>query len=279
MILTTKQIDEKIRKYRELGKIIISMKSIASANVKRAQNLIESLREYEMNLIDSISTLLSHFPNLTIERIEGGKSLVVVYGSDLGLCGVFNEKVSKKAQDVFGKSENLLGYLIVGKKLADIMDSKVLKVFSAPTHYEAIYARASELIDEISKLFKENISEIYTIFNEFLGIGSYRPTVRRIFPFEVKREKVSEIPPIVDIPPQEILIGLIVDYIFARIYRAYLESFLSENGVRLMNMNNASSSIERNLEKLKLERNYYRQEEITAEIEEIMSAYKVIAGE
>ena len=278
MKLTTKQIDEKIRKYRELEKIIISMKSIASANVKRAQNLIESLREYETNLIDSISTLLSYFPNLTIEKVEG-KSLVVVYGSDLGLCGVFNEKVSKKAQDVFGKSENLLGYLIVGKKLADIMDSKVLKVFSAPTHYEAIYARASELIDEISKLFRENISEIYTVFNEFLGIGSYRPTVRRIFPFEVKREKVSEFSPIVDIPPQEILIGLIVDYIFARIYRAYLESFLSENGVRLMNMNNASSSIERNLEKLKLERNYYRQEEITAEIEEIMSAYKVIAGE
>ena len=46
-----------------------------------------------------------------------------------------------------------------------------------------------------------------------------------------------------------------------------------------MNMNNASKSIERNIKKLDVEKNYYRQEEITDEIQEIISAYKVIVGE
>ncbi|RMD46632.1 MAG: hypothetical protein D6831_01535, partial [Aquificota bacterium] len=86
-------------------------------------------------------------------------------------------------------------------------------------------------------------------------------------------------PPIVDIDPTEILSNLIIEYIFANIYRSYLESFLSENGVRLMNMNNASKSIEKNINRLQIEKNYYRQEEITNEIQEIIGAYKVIAGE
>lgn len=44
-------------------------------------------------------------------------------------------------------------------------------------------------------------------------------------------------------------------------------------------MDNASKSIEKNIKNLEIERNYFRQEEITDEIQEIISAYRVITGE
>ncbi len=275
---STREIEERIRKFREIEKIVLSMKSIASSNVRRAQSLIESLREFEENVVSSVGMVLSYFPELSLQ-VPKGKVLVVVFGSDQGLCGNFNDRVFEKAREIFGEREDLMGFLVVGRKLSDLMEDKVIRTFSAPTHYESIYPRASELIDQVSVIFLEGVSELYTVFNEFLGVGSYRPVVRRVFPFEVEREAVWDIPPILDIPPEEVLSGLITDYIFSRIYRAYLESFLSENGVRLMNMNNASSAIERSLESLRIEKNYFRQEEITSEIEEIMTAFKLLVEE
>ena len=278
MRITTKQIDEKIKKYEELQKIVISMKSVASANVKKAQDLISSLREYERSILDLIALMLSHFPRLGMREIPVKGSIVVVFGSDLGLCGVFNERVAEKATSLF-KGKELKGYLVVGRKLSDIIEHKKIKVFRAPTHYEAIYSRASELIEEVSEILRNEVFEIYTVYNQFSGIGKYKPVVKKVFPFEVRIGKSDNIPPVLDIPPEDIIKGLIMDYVFAMFYTAFLESFLSENGVRLMNMNSASSSIGKNLERLKMERNYYRQEEITAEIEEIMSTYKALSQE
>ncbi len=275
---STKEIEERIRKFREIEKIVLSMKSIASSNVRRAQILIESLREFEENVVSSVGMVLSYFPDLSL-NVSGGKVLVVVFGSDQGLCGNFNDRVFERALGVFGKRGELMGFLVVGRKLSDLMEDNVIRTFSAPTHYESIYSRASELIDQISLIFSEEVSELYTVFNEFLGVGSYRPVVRRVFPFEVERKEVWGVPPILDIPPKEVLSGLISNYIFSRIYRAYLESFLSENGVRLMNMNSASSAIERSLESLHIEKNYFRQEEITSEIEEIMTAFRLLVEE
>ncbi|WP_457600165.1 F0F1 ATP synthase subunit gamma [Hydrogenivirga sp.] len=275
---TTREIEERIRKFSEIGKIVLSMKSIASSNVRRAQSLIDSLREFEEGVVSSVKLVLSYFPELNLHLPEG-KTLVVVFGSDQGLCGSFNDKLAEKVTEEFVNKEELVGFLIVGRRLSDLIGERKLRVFSAPTHYESIYPRASELIEEISRFFLRGVSRIYTVFNEFTGVGSYRPVVSRVFPFEVSREEVWGIPPVLDIPPQEVLSGLITDYVFSRVYRAYLESFLSENGVRLMNMNSASSAIERTIGELEIERNYYRQEEITTEIEEIMTAFKLLGGE
>jgi len=112
----------------------------------------------------------------------------------------------------------------------------------------------------------EKINEVYVAYNQFMGIGRYRPVYKKVIPFEIERKRLFSFPPVVDIDPSQILSHLIIEYLFAGIYRAYIESFLSENGVRLMNMSNASKSIEKNIKKLDVEKNYYRQEEITDEI-------------
>lgn len=276
---TTKDIELKIKKFEDIGKIILSMKSIASLNVQKSQHQIESLRAYEDEINDSLKKILSYFPEVSIS-FETGRKAVVVYGSDQGLCGLFNEKIAKEAEERFLDKEGFQGFIVIGKKLDDAIINGKMKVFKAPVDYESIYSYASELIEYISSVYVSGkINELYVAYNQFMGIGRYRPVVKKIFPFEIEREELFAFPPVVDIKPTEILSNLIIEYIFANIYRAYLESFLSENGVRLMNMNNASKAIEKNINHLEIEKNYYRQEEITNEIEEIISAYKVIAGE
>lgn len=273
---STKEIEERIRKFQEIGKIVLSMKSIASMNVQRSHLLIDNLREYEGEITLSIKTILSHFPEVRFS-FEGEEKLIVVYGSDQGLCGLFNERIGDFIKERF-EGDDGVHLVLVGKKLGDVIQERVLKVLSAPVSYESIYTQASELIELIADMYLGgSIGEIYLAYNEFRGIGSYTPRLRKVIPFEVKREEIYTFPPITDMPPEEILSGLVVEYLYSNLYRAYLESFLSENGVRLMNMNNASRSIDKTIGELQIERNYLRQEEITSEIEEILTAYRELS--
>jgi len=275
---STREIEERIRRFQEIGKIVLSMKSIASMNVQRAHLLIDNLRGYEEEITLSIKTILSHFPEVRLS-FEGEERVIVVYGSDQGLCGLFNERIGNFVKRRF-QGDDGIHLVLVGKKLGDVIQERVLRVLGAPVSYESIYAHASELIELISEMYLGgNIGEVYLAYNEFRGIGSYAPRLRKVVPFEVKREEIYTFPPITDMPPEEILSGLVVEYLYSNLYSAYLESFLSENGVRLMNMNNASRSIERTIGELEIEKNYFRQEEITSEIEEILTAYKELSEE
>jgi len=272
---TTEEIQEKIKKFEDIGKIILSMKSIASLNVQNSQHQILSLRNYEEEITDSLKMLLSYYPNINLS-FEKGKKAIIVYGSDQGLCGLFNERI---ANFVKNNIKNYEGLIIIGKKLDETIQDNKLKSFSSPVNYEVIYSYASELLEYITEIYVSGkINEIYVAYNQFLGVGKYIPVYRRIIPFEIKREDVFKFPPITDIKPEKILSNLIVEYIFSNIYRSYLESFLSENSVRLMNMNNASRTIEKSIKRLEIEKNYYRQEEITGEIQEILIAYKILTG-
>lgn len=273
---TTEEIKAKIKKFEDIGQIVLSMKSIASLNVQNTQRQIQSLRDYEEEITSSLKMLLSYYPNITL-GFEEGKKAIIVYGSDQGLCGLFNERIAKFVSYTFKDYE---GLIVIGKKLDDTIQDNKLKSFAAPVNYETIYSYASELLEYITEIYvNRKINEIYVAYNQFLGIGKYRSVYRRIIPFEIEREEIFKFPPVTDVNPERILSDLIVEYIFSNIYRSYLESFLSENSVRLMNMNNASKAIEKNIKKLEIEKNYYRQEEITNEIQEILTAYKVLTGE
>ncbi len=265
-------IELKIKKFEDIRKIVLSMKSIASMNVQSSQQYIKNVRFYEEKVIEAISDMLSYYPQLVLPFQEG-KVCVVAFGSDQGLCGLFNDRIAKKAK-VFSQDAV---FITVGKKLKDVFPFKPIKYFNAPINFDSIYSSANELISVVSELFiSGEIGEVKLLFNKFKGIGSYEPAVRKVIPFEVKRRSLFGFTPIVDIEPDVILSHLIIEYIYILIYRAYLESFLSENSVRLMNMNNASRSIDRKLQQLSIEKNYYRQEEITGEIEDTVVSYKAI---
>lgn len=276
---TTKDIELKIHKFEGIKKIVISMKSIASLNLQKAQHLIDSIREYESQINETLKGILSYYPDINLSFTKGKKA-IIVYGSDQGLCGLFNEKLANFVQTEFKEKEDFYGFIVIGKKLDDFITDNKIKTFPAPIDYGSIYSYATNLMEFLSDLYISNqINEIYLSYNQFVGIGKFKTVIKKVIPFEIKRKNIYEYPPIVDINPIEILSSSIIEYIYSNVFRAYIESFISENGVRMMNMNNASKSIEKSINKLEIEKNYFRQEEITNEIEEIISAYKVLVGE
>ncbi|MBC8388781.1 MAG: F0F1 ATP synthase subunit gamma, partial [Actinobacteria bacterium] len=70
---------------------------------------------------------------------------------------------------------------------------------------------------------------------------------------------------------QKLLQGLIPEYIFTMVYGILLESVASEIGARMIAMKSASDSAEEMIRDLTIKYHKARQQQITAEIVEIIS--------
>jgi F-type H+-transporting ATPase subunit gamma len=79
----------------------------------------------------------------------------------------------------------------------------------------------------------------------------------------------SRIPPIVTLPPEQLLDQLAEEYVYAELCAAVMLSYAAENEARMQAMIAARSNVERKLDELTASYRNLRQEEITAEIIEL----------
>lgn len=272
---STSEIKDKIDKFAEIDKIILSMKAIASINVQQAQLQIENIRLYQKEIKKSLDEIYSLFPEIILETAKGEK-LYIVWGSDQGLCGNFNNSLSQKANSISETEKNINGFILIGKRLKNDFTGRLIDTLNSPSDINSIHSYAGNLIKDILEIYSTGkIEEIYLVYSLFKGIGSYETQIQKVIPFIPEHQLIDDIP-LVDMKPQDLLKNVLFEYIYSFIYQAYLDSFLSENGVRLMNMNNASKNMEEKTKQLEIENNYFRQEEITAEMLGIISSYQIL---
>jgi F-type H+-transporting ATPase subunit gamma len=88
---------------------------------------------------------------------------------------------------------------------------------------------------------------------------------------EAKKFGTAEVDYIYDQPPQELLDGLLRQYVASQIYHALLESSAAEQAARMTAMDAATSNASKMIDSLTLTMNRVRQAAITKEIIEIVS--------
>lgn len=276
---STREIEARIRKFSEIGKIILSMKSLASLTVQQAQQKIEQIRNYEQHIQAALHDLL---PSLPEQRARTGhRELVLVFGSDQGLCGLFNASLARKLAETQSAERDVL---LIGHRLADLVPGTKRQVLSSPSDLNSIYAHTSELLGLLSQQFEEDrYHKVELLYNHFTGLGSYQSLVVPLLPLNLQSNASDSPPhlhprsqPLMDVAVEEIFAQILQEFLYMEIYRAFLESLLSENGVRLVNMNQASRNIDKRIQELEMESNFVRQNEVTDELSEIIAAYGVI---
>ena len=85
-------------------------------------------------------------------------------------------------------------------------------------------------------------------------------------------------PPLTNLPPRRLIAQLVGEYVFAELALAALESFASENAARLETMASARLNIDQKLDELTGQERLLRQEQITAEVQEVTSGALAAEG-
>jgi F-type H+-transporting ATPase subunit gamma len=89
----------------------------------------------------------------------------------------------------------------------------------------------------------------------------------------------GELPPLHHLAPDELLARIVGEYVAGELARTLMESFASESAARLQAMEAARRHIEDRLRELHDEANRLRQEEITAELLDVITGAEAVRHE
>lgn len=287
---TVASLRHKIASAGELGSVVRTMKTMAAANIGQYENAVRSLDDYYRTVQLGLVAYFRQDKSLGSairKQKEIGTICAVVFGSDQGLVGQFNDVM---AAFVINTLENLPGKKTVWavgeriqSRLAEI-DLLSEEDFTLPNSINAITPLIGQILIKIeSQREKGKIAQIILFHNRPQSGAIYKPVSQQLLPLdEAWRHNLSTIPwPTKNLPEvmnsgERTLQALVREYLFVSLFRACAESLSSENASRLVAMQRA----EKNIVELQEEMNHtfhrLRQSDIDEELFDVLSGFEAL---
>ncbi|WKZ18436.1 MAG: F0F1 ATP synthase subunit gamma [Candidatus Jettenia sp. CY-1] len=290
---TYESLRGKLRSAQELKSIVRTMKTIAAVAIRQYERAVESLSEYNRAVELGFQFLLKKEPERVMERgqMPGGNLCAIVFGSDQGMCGQFNDRIVSFAIDNMNRiqkpeSRILLG---IGVRVATRLEGEkqpVEEQFSVPGSVEGIISMVQKVLIRIEDLrSNKRIDQIVIFYHKRLSGSTYNPRMAYLLPLNTKwlrslekREWPTRVLPLYTMDWNQLFSALIRQYLFFLLYRASAESLASENASRLSSMQAAEKNIEDRLEELRTQFNQQRQDSITAEMMDIVAGFETLTS-
>jgi len=287
----------KISSIEDLQSVVRTMKALAAVNIRQYEKAVESLAEYNRTIEMGLQIVLRERyladKSILSSSVIANKSFfisrigAIIFGSDQGLCGQFNEQIVSYAVAELDrlqiKSENRL-IAAVGARLIPHLEASgqsLLSPFSLPSSVKGITAIVQEILLTIEQWrTQQQIEQLVLFYNKSLAGAAYHPHTLNLLPVNPdwlqsleQQAWNSPVLPTFTMDWQQLFSALIYQYLFISLYRACAESLASENASRLSSMQAAEKNIADRLAVLNAEYRYQRQSTITAEMLDIVAGF------
>lgn len=274
----------RIKAAGNVSKTTKAMQMIAVSKLKKAQDAAVAGRPYVEKLLfisqNVLSRLDREYTHEYMGKNENKKSLIIVFAPDKGLCGGLITNLIREVINFDSQNKDNF-YLTVGKKTeATIVGMK--KELIASFKFGTILPSFSTVLP-IVKIIDEyflggKVGNVKIISTDFLSIFSQKPQITNLLPIEFPKPETSSFT-LFEPTPEKLLPPLLRHLLEMTVYQHLLESYASEQGARMVAMQNATENALDIVQNLKLEYNKERQEKITNEILDIGSAAFTFAYE
>src|SRR5208337_1208520 len=270
------EVEGRIGTVRQLNAVISAMRGIAAARSREARARLDGVRAYASAVGTAIGTALGLASDREPPASRGDQRearLLIVLCGQQGFAGSFNDRVLDKAAGHVDSS--LVEILLVGDRGAMVAAERGLAVsLVAPmvVHTEEVPSLANRITEALYQRLVSKHATRVTMVHAIPGpSGSIEIVERALLPFDYTRFHVTavRIPPIVTLPPEQLLDRLAEEYIYAELCAAVMLSYAAENEARMQAMIAARTNVARKLNELIGSYRNLRQEEITAEIIEL----------
>lgn len=292
MALQTKVIKQKIRSVGNVKKVTKTMELISIAKMRKAvAKRLAGVHygHYIMELIVRLSAQ-QHLEHALFEERSSGKRMLIIFTSDRGLCGQFHSKIDRRVRQFLKNHEGQeIECVAVGK-----YSLQIAKRYKLPVVYK-IQDQVENLklsdLRTLSKwvtdsfVFNKDYHSVSCIFNQFESALAFNSVRVKLLP--IKEELMSEIygtdfiashdrgkkfSYTVEPSESEVLDEVLPELFALTLNHFLLESNASEHSARMVAMRRASDNAGRMQDKLVRDYNRARQEAVTKEIIEIVSA-------
>lgn len=289
---TAASLHRKIASAGDLESVVRTMKAMAASSIGQYENAVRSLDDYYRAVQLGLSAYLrqGELPGakVRVAQRETGTIGAVVFGSDQGLVGQFNDVMVEFVGDTLAKLPGKKTVWAVGERIQSrLADTDLLSGnnFILPNSISAITPLVGQILIEMEvQREKGELSQIYLFHNRPKTGAIYTPVSQRLLPLdELWRRDLAVIPwPTGNLPEvmnesERMLPALIREYLFVSLFRACAESLASENASRLAAMQRAEKNIDELLEDLNRNFHRLRQSDIDEELFDVISGFEALA--
>jgi F-type H+-transporting ATPase subunit gamma len=288
---TLEELSRRIATSRDLQSIVRTMKALSAVSVRQYENAAAALADYDRTVELGLRAALRRRAGVAAApRVATGAVGAVVFGSDHGLCGRFNDAVAGFALDRlrgFAAAGEGPRVLAIGDRTAtrlEALGQPVERRLFLPGSAQGLGAMVQTMLVAIDDWRGgDGVERVVVFHNRRTATATAAPTMRRLLPVELDRYRglarepwPSRSLPMFTMAPEPLLSALLRQLLFVSLYRAAAESLASEHASRLASMQVAERNIKDRLEEMSGEFRRRRQESITEEILDVVAGFEAM---
>jgi F-type H+-transporting ATPase subunit gamma len=284
------QLHKQLHGLNELRTIVKTMKTLSAASIHQYEEAVRALAGYYQTVERGLYVLLKDMsePTPPPHSAKPRRLAAIIFGSDHGLCGRFNEEITGYAlerMDATPSDPDNRILLAVGARMAASLENaghSTEEDFLAPGSALQITATVQQILLKVDE-WRETagVHYVYLFYNRHTREEAYHPTGFELLPVNLHRfhrleEDVwpSRSLPTYSMDRDALFRRLLQQYLFVTLFRACAESQASEHASRLRSMQAAQRNIDERIEETTQEFRRARQTVITAELLDVVTGFE-----
>jgi F-type H+-transporting ATPase subunit gamma len=273
------------------------MKAVAAASIAQYERSVAALADYSLSVELGLGVSLRQVEGLSAPigsqaatgiGIGSGGVGAIVFGSDQGLVGQFNDAIADRAVTALTTLPGPARVWAVGERVqARLADAGVpiAGSFAVPASVSAITALVAQILVETDAPdMHRRGAGLYLFYNRPTVGAIYTPVSERLLPLDASWRRTlmqrhwptHNLPEVLG-PGTTTLAALIGEYLFIALFRACAESLASENASRLAAMQRAEKNIDELLRTMNATFHRLRQNSIDEELFDVVSGFEALS--
>ena len=274
---TTSSLQRKFKTAEDLHSVVNAMKALAASSIGQYEKSTLALDDYYRIVKLGLGVCLRDTKLLQVKK--SNIVTCIIFGTDQGLVGQFNELLSDFFLNTTGILSGDLRVIVIGERMYERLSDanvSIKSLFPVPNSVELIAPLIGKILLEC-----ELDSSVYLFHNRSESGEVYKPVKEKLLPLDAnwQRDLIKVQWPSKNLPEvigknTKTLRALIREYLFIFLFRACAESLSTENSSRLAAMERADLNIQKLLKELKMSFNQIRQSSIDEELFDVISGFE-----
>jgi F-type H+-transporting ATPase subunit gamma len=289
---TAASLSRQIDSAGDLQSVVRTMKALAAASIGQYEKSVLALADYYRTVELALGACFRESEPTAANvkqkgQADAGAIGAVVFGSDQGLVGQFNEVIADYAIQTLAALPGKPKVWAVGERVhARLTDGGLppIGLFSVPNSVKAVTPLVGQIqIESEEHREKGEYARLYIFHNRPQSGALYEPVSQRLLPLDAQWQQglvkvkwpSGNLPEVLG-PGIATLRALIREYLFISLFRACAESLASENASRLAAMERADRNIDELLANLRNTTRRLRQSSIDEELFDVVSGFEAL---
>ncbi len=288
---TLETLGKRIDTTRNLQSIVATMKSLSAVSIHQYEQAAEALEDYSRTIeLGLMAALRGGRPAGPDRTPADARTLVVVFGSDHGLCGRFNHEIVRFVGEDLkerGIASDATEHLVAGARAAGLLETAGATIrarYLLPGTVAGLTQTAYAILRTIDERRAEvAVARVLLYHNRRSAEATADPRGEQLWPVDpdwlqdlAGRQWPSRALPAVTLEAATLFAALVRQQLFIGLFRAGAESAASEHATRLSAMQAAERNIDEHLGEMNADYRRKRQESITEELLDVVSGFEAM---